>query len=43
VAAGAARLWLLTTNDNLTALRFYQRRGLRTVAVDPGVLDRARR
>ena len=24
---GAARLWLVTTNDNLDALRFYQRRG----------------
>jgi GNAT superfamily N-acetyltransferase len=42
VAAGAVRLWLVTTNDNLTALRFYQRRGLRIVAVDPGAVDRAR-
>ncbi|MFU8850523.1 GNAT family N-acetyltransferase [Micromonospora sp. SL1-18] len=40
--AGAGRLWLVTTNDNLTALRFYQRRGLRIVAVDVGAVDRAR-
>ncbi|MEV4817787.1 GNAT family N-acetyltransferase [Micromonospora tulbaghiae] len=41
-AAGADRLWLVTTNDNLGALRFYQRRGLRIVAVDAGAVDRAR-
>jgi GNAT superfamily N-acetyltransferase len=29
--AGARRLWLVTTNDNVDALRFYQRRGLRLV------------
>jgi len=40
---GARRLWLITTNDNLPALRFYQRRGLRLVAVDSGAVDRARR
>lgn len=38
----ARRLWLITTNDNLPALRFYQRRGLRIVGVDPGAVDRAR-
>ncbi|MER5334060.1 GNAT family N-acetyltransferase [Micromonospora sp. NPDC002717] len=42
-AAGRARLWLVTTNDNLRALRFYQRRGLRLVRVDRGAVDRARR
>jgi len=26
-AAGNRRLWLITTNDNLDAMRFYQRRG----------------
>ncbi len=25
---GCRRLWLITTNDNLNALRFYQKRGL---------------
>jgi ribosomal protein S18 acetylase RimI-like enzyme len=39
---GCRRLWLVTTNDNLDALRFYQRRGLRIVAVAPGAADRAR-
>lgn len=42
-AQGLARVWLVTTNDNLDALRFYQRRGMRLVAVDPGAVDRARR
>lgn len=41
--AGCTRLWLLTTNDNLDALRFYQRRGLRIRAVHPGAVQRARR
>lgn len=42
-AAGSNRLWLITTNDNLDALRFYQRRGFRLVRVDPGAIDRSRR
>ncbi|MFJ8577650.1 GNAT family N-acetyltransferase [Micromonospora sp. NPDC093277] len=42
-AAEVDRLWLVTTNDKLSALRFYQRRGLRIVAVDVGAVDRARR
>lgn len=40
---GWSRLWLVTTNDNLDALRFYQRRGLRIVEVRPGAVDAARR
>jgi GNAT superfamily N-acetyltransferase len=39
---GCSRLWLVTTNDNVDALRFYQRRGLRLVAVHPGAVDEAR-
>jgi Acetyltransferase (GNAT) family len=39
---GSQRLWLITTNDNLKALRFYQRRGMRIVAVHPGGVDEAR-
>ncbi len=35
-------VWLVTTNDNLHALGFYQRRGYRIVRVDPGAVDRAR-
>jgi ribosomal protein S18 acetylase RimI-like enzyme len=41
-AEGCARLWLVTTNDNLRALRFYQRRGLRLVALRPGAVEAAR-
>ena len=40
---GLRRVWLVTTNDNLRALRFYQRRGLRIVGVTPGAVDAARR
>jgi GNAT superfamily N-acetyltransferase len=40
---GLARVWLVTTNDNLAALRFYQRRGMRITGVDVGAVDRARR
>lgn len=40
--AGCDRVWLITTNDNLRALRFYQRRGFRLVAVHPGALERSR-
>jgi hypothetical protein len=39
---GCRRLWLITTNDNLDAIRFYQRRGWRLAAVHPGGADRAR-
>jgi ADP-ribose pyrophosphatase YjhB (NUDIX family)/GNAT superfamily N-acetyltransferase len=33
VEAGCERLWLITTNDNLPALRFYQKRGFVLAAV----------
>jgi ribosomal protein S18 acetylase RimI-like enzyme len=39
----AHRLWLVTTNDNLDALRFYQRRGFRICDIRPGAVDEARR
>ena len=42
-AAGASRLDVVTTNDNLRALGFYQRRGFRLVAARPGAVDEARR
>jgi GNAT superfamily N-acetyltransferase len=41
--ATGRRLWLVTTNDNLDALRFYQRRGFRILEVLPGAVDEARR
>ncbi len=43
VSAGCRRLWLITTNDNLHALRFYQKRGFRLVAVYPNALEESRR
>jgi len=41
-ARGCGRLWLVTTNDNLDAIRFYQRRGWRLVAVHPDAIERSR-
>jgi GNAT superfamily N-acetyltransferase len=40
--SGCSQVWLVTTNDNLRALRFYQKRGYRIINVDPGAVDRAR-
>ena len=40
---GCGRLWLITSNDNLDAMRFYQRRGMSMVAVHRGAVDEARR
>jgi DNA-3-methyladenine glycosylase I len=37
------RIWLITTNDNLTALRFYQKRGFSLIAVHRGAVEQARR
>lgn len=41
-AAGVCKLATVTSNDNLAALRFYQRRGFRLVSVDVGAVDAAR-
>ena len=41
-ASGCRRLWLITTNDNLDALRFYQRRGFRLIAVYSGAVTSSR-
>ncbi len=41
--AGCKRLWLITTNDNLEALRFYQKRGFELVAVHRNAIAEARR
>jgi GNAT superfamily N-acetyltransferase len=41
--AGCRRLWLVTTNDNVDALRFYQRRGFVLAALRPKALEAARR
>lgn len=39
---GCARLWVITTNDNVDALRFYQRRGFCLAGVHRGAVDRSR-
>jgi GNAT superfamily N-acetyltransferase len=40
---GCARLWLTTTNGNLSALQFYLRRGFRLAAVRLGAVEAARK
>ena len=42
-AAGCRRLWLITTNDNTPALRWYQRRGFRLAALHPGAIEHSRK
>jgi ribosomal protein S18 acetylase RimI-like enzyme len=40
---GCRRLWLITTNDNTKALRFYQRRGMRLAALHRDAIAESRR
>jgi GNAT superfamily N-acetyltransferase len=40
--SGAPRVWLITTNDNLHAIKFYEKQGFRIIAVHRGAVDRAR-
>jgi ribosomal protein S18 acetylase RimI-like enzyme len=42
-ARGCKRLFLITTNDNLNALGFYQKRGFEIVAVYRGAVNRSRK
>lgn len=39
---GCTRLWLITTNDNLNALRFYQKRSFVLVAIHRNAVAQAR-
>jgi len=39
---GGRELWLVTTNDNLDALRLYQRRGFELAELHRGGVDRSR-
>jgi len=41
-AHNAARLWLITTNENVRAIRFYQRNGFDLVALHHDAVTRAR-
>jgi ribosomal protein S18 acetylase RimI-like enzyme len=40
---GCKRLWLITTNDNLNALGFYQKRGFLLKALYPNALESSRK
>jgi len=40
--AGCGLLWVVTTNDNVDALRFYQRRGFRLARLRTGAVDQSR-
>ena len=40
---GCKRLFLITTNDNLNALGFYQRRGFEIVAIYRGAINESRK
>jgi ribosomal protein S18 acetylase RimI-like enzyme len=42
-SAKCRRLWLVTTNDNTYALRFYQKRGFQIVAAHRNALERSRK
>ena len=42
-AAGCRRVRLITTNDNVDALRFYQRRGFALTELRPGAVEESRR
>ena len=42
-AAGARRLWLITTNDNAGAIHFYEAIGMHLAAIHLGAADEARR
>ena len=41
--ANIKRLWLITTNDNLGALRFWQKRGFELVQIHRNSIEQARR
>jgi len=40
---GCKRVWLITTNDNAAAQRFYENRGFRTAAVHSNALTESRK
>ncbi len=43
VSANCRRLWLICTNDNTNALRFYQKRGFTLAALHHGALAESRK
>ena len=42
-SSGCVRTWLITTNDNTPALRFWQRRGFEIVALYRGAVGESRK
>jgi GNAT superfamily N-acetyltransferase len=40
---GRNRIWIITTNDNVDALRFFQRCGYRIIAIHQNAVDEARK
>ena len=43
IESGCRRLWLVTTNDNMNALRFYQKRGFSMVKINHNAIEFARK
>ncbi|WP_280769492.1 GNAT family N-acetyltransferase [Paenibacillus sp. PastH-2] len=43
VRLGCSRVWLITSNDNTRAIRFYQKRGFDMVAVHRDAITEARK
>ena len=43
VEQNCKRVWLITTNDNTNALRFYQKRGFHLKAIYQGAIHRSRK
>ncbi|QQE81296.1 GNAT family N-acetyltransferase [Alicyclobacillus sp. SO9] len=39
---GSSKVWIITSNDNLDAMKFYQRRGYRMTQIYVGAIDNAR-
>jgi RimJ/RimL family protein N-acetyltransferase len=40
---GCKRVWLITTNDNTHAIRYYQKRGFDLVAIHRNAIDASRK
>lgn len=43
LTSGCKRLWFITTNDNVDAIRFYQKKGFRLVAVHENAVEESRK
>ncbi len=43
VEVKARRVWLITTNDNVDAIKFYQKRGFRIIRIHTGAIDLSRK